>query len=73
MLFSDDMDAASDDLAKIRWLRNLIRGVSEPELKKNASKRPCDCSEANKIQVKKLRSEKLPVRLSPSDYVIRWV
>ena len=42
----------------ISRLRSLI---SEPKLRKNASKRTCNCAEANKIQVKKLRSEKLTV------------
>ena len=51
-------------------LQNITE-QSETKLKKNVSKRTRSnthaCSEANKIPVKKFRSEKLPVMLSPPD------
>ena len=51
---------SSDVISRLRSL------IFDPKLQKNASKRTCNCAEANNVQVKKLRSEKLTV-MPPSD------
>ena len=71
--FNYGSDAVSDDISILRALRNHLDSIElfESKLKKNVSKRTRSnthaCSEANKIPVKKLRSEKFPVMLSPPD------